>query len=158
MLNSNSKNNAKENMKEEDAPCREIRYGEFPDLLFGTPQEDGPAYFDATHFIRAKGDGRRHNVRDFRTAFHHWMTALADAYGIDRERMVIRDEASGHLLIDECLALLFVVYIDPAFGVHLLERMSELLSDGFTVSDTWLAHAAGLRFTREELTQIFKKR
>ena len=68
--------------------------------------------------------------------------------------MIIRDEASGHLLIDECLALLFVVYIDPAFGVYLLERVDELLSGGFTVSDTWLVQAAGLRFTKEEITQI----
>lgn len=149
-----SKNNEKENMKEEKIPCRIIRYREFPDLLFGTLREDGPVYFDATRFIQAKGDARRHNVRDFRVAFHHWITALADAYGIDREKMIIRDEASGHLLIDECLALLFVVYIDPAFGIHLLERMSELLSGGFTVSDTWLVQAAGLRFTKEELTQI----
>lgn len=107
-------------MKEEKIPCRIIRYREFPDLLFGTLREDGPVYFDATRFIQAKGDARRHNVRDFRVAFHHWATALADAYGIDREKMIIRDEASGHLLIDECLALLFVVYIDPAFGVYLL--------------------------------------
>lgn len=106
---------------------------------------------------QAKGDARRHNVRDFRVAFHHWATALADAYGIDREKMIIRDEASGHLLIDECLALLFVVYIDPAFGVYLLERVDELLSGGFTVSDTWLVQAAGLRFTKEELTQILEQ-
>ena len=71
--------------------------------------------------------------------------------------MIIRDEASGHLLIDECLALLFVVYIDPAFGVYLLERVDELLSGGFTVSDTWLVQAAGLRFTKEELTQILEQ-
>ena len=129
----------------------------FPDLLFGTLREDGPVYFDATRFIQAKGDARRHNVRDFRVAFHHWATALADAYGIDREKMIIRDEASGHLLIDECLALLFVVYIDPAFGVYLLERVDELLSGGFTVSDTWLVQAAGLRFTKEELTQILEQ-
>lgn len=64
---------------------------------------------------------------------------------------------SGHLLIDECLALLFVVYIDPAFGVYLLERVDELLSGGFTVSDTWLVQAAGLRFTKEELTQILEQ-
>ena len=111
-------------MKEEKIPCRIIRYREFPDLLFGTLREDGPVYFDATRFIQAKGDARRHNVRDFRVAFHHWATALADAYGIDREKMIIRDEASGHLLIDE---------------------------------DTWLVQAAGLRFTKEELTQILEQ-
>ena len=59
-----SKNNEKENMKEEKIPCRIIRYREFPDLLFGTLREDGPVYFDATRFIQAKGDARRHNVRD----------------------------------------------------------------------------------------------
>ena len=52
-------------MKEEKIPCRIIRYREFPDLLFGTLREDGPVYFDATRFIQAKGDARRHNVRDF---------------------------------------------------------------------------------------------
>lgn len=143
-------------MKEEKIPCRIIRYREFPDLLFGTLREDGPVYFDATRFIQAKGDARRHNVRDFRVAFHHWATALADAYGIDREKMIIRDEASGHLLIDECLALLFVVYIDPAFGVYLLERVDELLSGGFTVSDTWLVQASSFLLVIR-LTFVFKQ-
>ena len=110
-----SKNNEKENMKEEKIPCRIIRYREFPDLLFGTLREDGPVYFDATRFIQAKGDARRHNVRDFRVAFHHWATALADAYGIDREKMIIRDEASGHLLIDEILEDFYNLFIYKRF-------------------------------------------
>ena len=46
--------------------------------------------------------------------------------------------------------------IEPAFGAYMLERLSEMLTDGLSVSDTWLAKAAGLRFTREELTLIFK--
>ena len=40
-----SKNNEKENMKEEKIPCRIIRYREFPDLLFGTLREDGTGLF-----------------------------------------------------------------------------------------------------------------
>ena len=144
-------------MKTLTVPCRQVRYKEFPDLLFGTSQDgDGPYYFDATHFIRSRGDERRHNVREFRAAFHHWIAALTEIYGIDTEDLVVRDEASGHLLIDEILALLFVVYIEPAFGAYMLERLSEMLTDGLSVSDTWLAKAAGLRFTREELTLIFK--
>lgn len=144
-------------MKNVSIPCRLVRYKEFPDLLFGTsPDGGGPYYFDATHFILSRGDGRRHNVREFRVAFHHWIAALSGIYGIDTEDLVVRDEASGHLLIDECLALLFVVYIDPAFGAYMLERLSEMLIDGLSVSDTWLAKAASLRFTREELTEIFK--
>ena len=137
-------------------PCRQVRYKEFPDLLFGTSQDGGPHYFDATHFIRSRSNERRHNIREFRIAFHHWIAALTQIYGIDTEDLVVRDEASGHLLIDECLALLFVVYIEPAFGAYMLERLSEMLTDGLSVSDTWLAKAAGLRFTREELTQILE--
>lgn len=144
-------------MKNVSIPCRQIRYKEFPDLLFGTSRDgDGPYYFDATHFILSRSDERRHNVREFRLAFHHWIAALSVTYEIGTEDLVVRDEASGHLLIDECLALLFVVYIEPAFGAYMLERLSEMLTDGLSVSDTWLAKAAGLRFTREELTKILK--
>ncbi len=141
-------------MKIKNIPCRLIRYEEFPELLFGKSEDDEAVYFDATHFIRSQGDERRHNVREFRVAFHHWIAALCEIYEIDKENLVITDEASGHLLIDECLALLFVVYIDPAFGAHILERISQMLTDGFTVSDTWLVRAAAGRFnfTDEEFT------
>lgn len=141
-------------MKVMNVPCRDIRYKEFPDLLFGTSREDGSVYFDATRFIRARGDGRRHNLPSFRAAFHPWILAQAEAYGIRADDLYAVDEASGHLLIDECLDLLFITYIDPRFGVYMQERMSELLTGGFSVSDTWLAHEAGRRFTNEELTQI----
>lgn len=143
-------------MKVKKVPCRTIRYREFPELLFGESPDNGSVYFDATHFIRSQGDERRHNVQEFRIAFHHWITALSGMYSIDKEDLVIRDESSGHLLIDECLALLFVVYIDSEFGAYMLERISELLIDGFSVSDSWLVMAAGNRFTIEELTKNVK--
>lgn len=143
-------------MRIEKVPCRTIRYREFPELLFGESPNSGSTYFDATHFIRSRGDEHRHNVKEFRIAFHHWITTLTNMYDIEKEALVIRDETSGHLLIDECLALLFVVYVDPDFGVYILERVSELLIDGFSVSDSWLVMAAGNRFTIEELTKSVK--
>ena len=143
-------------MRIEKVPCRTIRYREFPELLFGESPNSGSTYFDATHFIRSRGDEHRHNVKEFRIAFHDWITTLTNMYSIEKEALVIRDETSGHLLIDECLALLFVVYVDPDFGVYILERVSELLIDGFSVSDSWLVMAAGNRFTIEELTKSVK--
>ena len=86
-------------MKVKKVPCRSIRYKEFPDLLFGTPQEGAPAYFDATHFIQSRGDEKRHSLADFRVAFHLWIEELCRQYEIDREDLFIRDEASGHLLM-----------------------------------------------------------
>lgn len=143
-------------MRIEKVPCRMIRYREFPELLFGESPNSDSTYFDATHFIRSRGDERRHNVQEFRIVFQHWITTLTNIYSIEKEALVIRDETSGHLLIDECLALLFVVYVDPDFGVYMLERISELLIDGFSVSDSWLVMAAGNRFTIEELTKSVK--
>ena len=143
-------------MRIEKVPCRTIRYREFPELLFGESPNSGSTYFDATHFIRSRGDEHRHNVKEFRIAFQHWITTLTNMYSIEKEALIICDETSGHLLIDECLALLFVVYVDPDFGVYILERVSELLIDGFSVSDSWLVMAAGNRFTIEELTKSVK--
>ena len=143
-------------MKIENVPCRQIRYREFPELLFGESPNNGPGYFDATHYIRSQGDERRHSVQEFRVAFHHWITALSKIYSIEKDDLVIRDASSGHILIDESLALLFVVYIDPDFGAYMLERTSELLVEGFSVSDSWLIMAAGSRLTIEELTQNVK--
>lgn len=50
-------------MKVKKVPCRIIRYREFPELLFGESQDNSLVYFDATHFIRSKGDERKHNVQ-----------------------------------------------------------------------------------------------
>ena len=55
-------------MRIEKVPCRTIRYREFPELLFGESPNSGSTYFDATHFIRSRGDERRHNVQEFRIA------------------------------------------------------------------------------------------
>mgnify|MGYP000003603675 CR=1 FL=1 len=141
-------------MKVKSVPCREVRYREFPELLFGKSSEEDATYFDATSYILSKGNSHRHNIQDFRIRFHHWIEAAAKAYGIDGESLVVRDEATGHVLIDECLALLFVAYIDPEFGVYMLERVSELLSVGFAVSDTWLVQNAGLRFSKQEIINL----
>ena len=143
-------------MKMKTIPCHTIRYKEFPELLFGESPDSGLVYFDATHFIRSRGDEGKHNLQEFRLSFHHWIVAFSEAYKIETGDLIVQDALSGHMLIDECLALLFVVYIDSSFGVYSFERISELLINGFAVSDTWLVNAAGNRFTSEELTTILK--
>lgn len=136
--------------------CRTIRYKEFPDLLFGKLQDSQFFYFDATYYIQKKGDARKHNIRDFQIGFHYWITAAKQIYEIKQEDLLICDEATGHILIDECLALLFLAYIDPGFGMYIIERVSEMLINGIAVSDTWLIQATRLRFTTEELISNLK--
>ena len=113
-------------MKVKSVPCSIIRYREFPDLLFGTA-EDGIEYFDATHYLLTKGDFKKHNIPSFKVGFTHWINAVRDAYSLSLDDMIISDRATGHTLIDSSLALLFAAYLDPGFGVWMMERISEML-------------------------------
>ena len=111
-------------------------------------------YFDATHFLLHKGDPQRHNIRHFEAQFSLWKQAACSAYQICADDVIVKERDSGHILIDESLALLFVVYTDPAFGVYLLERISEMLLNGFVLSDSAIIVQARLRLTKETLTNI----
>lgn len=137
-------------MKRKTVHCRIVRFGELPDLLFGK-SDDGAEYFDATHFIKAAGDIRKHDVKSFEIGFTHWKGAVCRAYDISLEDLIITDEVTGHILIDESLALLFAAYIDPEFGVYLIERMAEMLTNGIVLSDTRILVSIRQRFSKEEL-------
>lgn len=137
----------------ENVTCLQTKYGEFGDLLFKT-LENGITYFDATNYILARGDIRKHSIKSFELGFTHWISAICDAYEADRKGMIIEDEKTGHFLIDESLALLFVAYIDPDFGVYMLERISEMLTNGIVISDTYLLLQLRQRFTGNELSKL----
>lgn len=133
-----------------------VRYGEFPELLFGT-SANGAAYFDATLYIAEKGDAKRHSPVDFIRKFSFWFESVKVAYEIADNEIIITDEATGHILIDESLALLFVAYVNPDFGVHILERVSEMLLDGITLSDTRIIQVVRNRLTKEVLSNLIKE-
>lgn len=135
--------------------CDEIRYKEFPDLLFGKSC-DNSVYFDSTHYIQVNGDVRKHSVKNFELGFIHWINAISEAYSIPRIDLIVQDETTGHILIDESLALLFVAYIDPEFGIYMLERMSEMLYRGITLSDTHVLMLANERLTEDQLSNLSK--
>lgn len=133
--------------------CQEVKYMEFPDLIFGI-SEDGVTYFDATHYILRKGDIKTHTIKDFDIGFYFWKRAICEAYQLDMNDLVIREENTGHIFIDESLAMLFIAYIDPGFGVYIMERISEMLLTGIVLSDTSLLMMVRERFTKDIITQI----
>lgn len=122
-----------------------LRYLEFPELLFASDSENR-LYFDATLYIAQKGDLLKHSPTDFASKFASWLDAISKSYEIDENSLFVTDDATGHILMEESLALLFIVYIDPEFGVHILERISEMLLNGFVLSDSRLSLIAGDRF------------
>ncbi len=133
-----------------------MRYGEFPDLLFGT-SDKGTVYFDATHSTKLKGASKIRSVEDFFRRFSFWIEAIKEAYLISDEDLCALDAVTGHTLIDESLALLYVAYIDSGFGIYMLERISEMLLDGIVLSDTRIMQIIKDRLTKEEILLIFKE-
>lgn len=127
----------------------EIRYREFPELLF-TVRGDGCEYFDAFLYIKNKGDPTVHSVQGFKMAFSHWINAVRDAYSLSDDNIFIT-APNGHKLIDYALALPFIAYIDPSFGVYMMERMSDMLLRGVVLSDTYLILMAKDRLSKEQL-------
>ena len=133
-----------------------LKYREFPELMFGK-SVNGIVYFDATLYVTQKGDSQKHSPVDFIRRFAHWFDSVKTAYEIPDNEVVITDEATGHVLIDESLALLFVAYIDPPFGVYMLERVSEILLDGVTLSDTRIMQMIRDRLTKETLSNLIEE-
>lgn len=131
-------------MENKQILCDTVKFREFQELLFGTSQE-GVQYFDSTAYIQAKGDIKKHNVQTFRASFIHWENSLREAYKINKPDMYVVNEKDGHILIDESLALLFISYIDPKFGVYMLQRAEEMFLNGFVLSDTLLTVMANSR-------------
>lgn len=139
-------------------PCTETKYREFPDILFGKSSEDEMVYFDATHYLKQQGEIDKDSIDVFEQKSEMFTAALCQVYEMPREEMMVRDEKTGHLLIEESLALLFVAYIDPGFAVYILERLSEMLLTGLALSDTTIALIVRERFTREEVDKLFEDR
>lgn len=131
------------------------KYMEFPELLFGT-SENGINYFDATIYLAEKGDSKKHSAIDFARKFAFWFESVKAVYEIPDFELMVTDETTGHILIDESLALLFVSYVDHSFGIYMTERMSELLLDGVTLSDTRIVQTIRNRLTKEELLKLIE--
>ena len=131
------------------------KYIEFPELVFGKAA-NGTEYFDATLYIELKGDSLKHSPIYFARNFSFWFENFLKVYDIEDNTMIITDEATEHMLIDESMALLFIAYIDPSFGAYMVDRISEMLLNGIVLSDSRIVQAAGDRLTKEVLTKLIE--
>lgn len=119
------------------AQFNEVKYREFPHVLFGQSGE-GIIYFDATVCVgKGKSEGNR-SVPDFSEKFGWWIHILSEAYGVPTGKMIVENGDGGNLLMEESLFLPFIAYLDAAFAVYMLERISEMLVTGIVLSDSAL--------------------
>ena len=55
------------------------------------------------------------------------------------------------------LAFAFVAYVDPNFSIYMHDRMHELFTNGFLVSDNYLVVSAKQRLPKKVLNQLAEK-
>lgn len=132
------------------------KFPEFDNLNFGTA-DDGSVYFDATNYLISKGDVKKHSIKEFELLFHFWKHNICDYYEIDKDDIIIRDENTDHIFIEEAMVFPFIMYIDPFFIIYILERTNELFMNGFTISDTVLYILAKDRLNTEVLNQLLNE-
>ncbi len=133
--------------------CAEVAIPEFPNLLFGT-HFDGIKLFDATSYLQKTQSNSKLSVEDFWEKFKFQIDAIAKAYELSADKLVYIN-VEGHQLIDGCLCYPFLSYVDPQFCAYLYERMDELFSNGYVVSDTQLLSAIRKRLSLELIKQLW---
>ena len=136
------------------SPCLQTRYREFSSLFFGV-SDDGMNYFDASEYIRKNGDIKKHSIKEFEIGFFFWKKAVSKEFSIDFDDLVVQDNTTKNILIEESLALIFLAYIHPEFGVYLLQSLDEMLLEGFAVSDSYLIHKVQQKFENKDIMNIF---
>lgn len=133
--------------------CTEPAFPEFPTLLFGNKTDNGNSFFDATAYIQNKN--LKIHALDFFCKYEEPIKTLMGAYGIE-ENQVCAINQEGHYLIDGNLTYLFISFIEPNFLAYMCDRIHDLFTMGFSVSDTFLVQSASNRLTKNVLETIIE--
>lgn len=138
------------------APCNHLEYQEFKNLKFGKSLEDDLFYFDATTYLEETGKVNKDAIDGFINSASTLLGSLCDYYSIPEQEMVVQESKTGHVLMEESLALPFLAYLDPYFMIYLIEKISELLKTGFSVSDSMIAYLAVNRLSKDDLNKLYQ--
>lgn len=134
-----------------DATCSEIIFPEFADLLFCTAL-DKICVFDATHYIESSKSKK--TVEEFFDTYSSQIKSLLLSYA-DNSNFFYYINKDGHVLIDNKLCFLFLMYCDETFLRWCIEKIHDLFGSGIALSDNMLiSHLVG-RFSLETINQIY---
>lgn len=133
--------------------CTELAFPEFPALLFGNKTDNGNSFFDATLYIQNKNLAI--TVLDFFRKYEEPIQALINSYGIEEDQVCVLNQ-EGHYLIDGNLTYLFISFVEPDFLAYICDRIQDLFTTGFCVSDTYLVQTAKNRLTKNVLEAMIE--
>ena len=133
--------------------CTEPAFPEFPTLLFGNKTDNGNSFFDATAYIQNKH--LTTTVLDFFQKYEEPVKALINSYGMEENQVCVLNQ-DGHYLIDGNLTYLFISFVEPDFLAYMCDRIHDLFTTGFCVSDTYIAQTVKSRLTKDVLETILE--
>lgn len=115
--------------------CTEHAFPEFPDLLYGRQSDDGIMYFDASAYIQSKK--LTVGVADFLTKCEWQIERLLTSYGVPLDKCFVTN-SEGHILIDGTFTYLFLSFVEQNFMAFMCDRIHEIFTEGFAVSDSYI--------------------
>lgn len=133
--------------------CTEHIFSEFPDLLYGTTT-DGITYIDATSYLQTKN---HKTIEDFWTQYRCPIESLLSENSIELKDAFVTNQ-DDHVLIILDLVFLFLSFVEPGFISYVCDRINELFTDGFSVSDTYLFRMSSERLSNKILKTIIDER
>lgn len=131
--------------------CKEQYLSEYPDLLFGEAP-NGRTVFDMSAFLQSTDSSL--TVDDFFKRYKGPIDAIVEHSSIP-DYTVSYTNSQNHVLVDSTLTYLCIAFADSRFMYYMCERMDDLFTKGFAVSDTYLAHAAVRRIPREIMGGLY---
>lgn len=137
--------------KAQDIICKEHSLPEFPDMLFGTSNENGLVYFNASAYLKSKGHDLK--LTDFLNAYLAPIRALQESYSCKDEEVCVLNK-EGDFLIEVDFIYLFICFTDHQFMGYINERLNDLFSTGVTVSDSYLFESCKNRFTSDVIASM----
>lgn len=133
--------------------CSEQAFPEFPDLLFGKTT-DGITVFDATHYLQKQSPAS--TLDEFFAWYEVPIVALQAAYSISEGKIHFINE-DGHHLIESNFVYLFIAFVEPSFWGYMFDRIHDMFSNGFCVSDSYILSLAQARLPKEVLIQAMNE-
>jgi hypothetical protein len=131
--------------------CKEHSLPEFPEMLFGVSNDNGLVYFNASAYLKSKGQDLK--LTKFFSDYKAPIEALQEAYTI-KDDEVCRLNQDGDFTIEVDFLYLFICFTDHQFMGHINERINDLFSMGFAVSDTYLYRSCCDRFPSDVIARM----
>lgn len=126
------------------------QFVEFPAFVSGTYAKNNINYFDATGYIEyvnsTNQPQKQINILDFIKSHKHLIEEMLENYEIDSCDVFFVNKKDGHTVIVGTLAIPFLMYVDCGFAWYLIERMTEMMMNGYVLSDSALLNSVYSRF------------